>query len=93
MSTSDWLISDEFFASTTDEVGWIYYVPAPDVVEDNAEFDGLHIGRYAFDVFWDHVATNDHRYRFFPADNTFNRQVPPHTREALVAAWADYVAA
>jgi hypothetical protein len=91
MSTSDWLISDRCF-DVAPEPGWVYYVPRSDIAED-AGFEHIHIGRYAFDFFWDHVATNDREYRFFPHDESFNTAVPAPTREALRAAWADYVAA
>jgi hypothetical protein len=85
MCTADWLISDRCF-DVAPEAGWVYYV-----ARDG--FDDIHIGRYAFDVFWDHVATDDNEYRFFPADDSFNTAVPAPTRRALRAAWADYVAA
>jgi len=32
----------------------------------------------AFDVYWDHVATNDREFRFFPHDDSFNTAVPAH---------------
>jgi hypothetical protein len=89
MSTSDWLISDRLFEPAP-EAGWVYYVANEEAVAANDAFQDLHIGRYAFDVFWDHVATNDREYRFFPQDESFNTAVPPPTREALRAAWADY---
>ena len=92
MSTSDWLISHEHFAITPEE-GWVYLVANEEAVAANSAFQNLHIGRYAFDTFWDHVATNDREYRFFPHDDSFNTAVPRPTREALRAAWADYVAA
>jgi hypothetical protein len=91
MSTSDWLISRETFAITPEE-GWVYLVATEEAIASNSAFQDLHIGRYAFDVFWDHVATNDCEYRFFPHDNSFNTTVPRSTRKALRAAWADYCA-
>jgi hypothetical protein len=90
MSTSDWRISHDVFAITPEE-GWVYLVAAEEAAASKPAFQNLHIGRYAFDVFWDHVATNDCEYRFFPHDNSFNTAVPRPTREALRAAWADYV--
>jgi hypothetical protein len=84
MSTSDWHISNRWF-DTAPEEGWVYYT--------TPRFEDIHIGRYAFESFWDHVATHDREYRFFPADESFNTAVPPSTRAALRAAWEDYVAA
>jgi hypothetical protein len=89
MSTSDWQISDRCF-SPAPEAGWVFYVAGAEAVEANGAFRDLYIGRYAFDLFWDHVATKDLEYRFFPQDDSFNTAVPEPTRDALRAAWRDY---
>lgn len=83
MSMSDWIISNTPLENAG-ETGWVYYV--------NAAFPvALHISRYAFDAFRDHVATNDGRYYYFGNTGTFNTpNVPGDIAQALRGAWSNF---
>jgi hypothetical protein len=81
MSMSDWTISNTPLENAG-ETGWVYYV--------NRAITTLHISRYAFDVFRDHVATNDGLYYYFPNTNSFNTDVPAQIKQALQDAWSNF---
>ncbi len=82
MSMSDWTISNTPLENAG-ETGWVYYV--------NRAITILHISRYAFDAFRDHVATNDSLYYYFGNTDTFNRaDVPEHIAQALRDAWSNF---
>jgi hypothetical protein len=66
---------------------WVYYVYAAGV----AAFRALHMSRNPFDVFQDHMATNDNQYYYYGNTNSFNTpNMPQNVRDTLVAAWRDF---